>query len=212
MSTSVRRPHHCIRLNNAARADLAWWIEFLPHWNGLSFLLPDLPLILVTSDALGSWGCGAFVESEWFQIQWPDHCSLETITQREMIPVLLAAAIWGRQWSQKLVCFRSDNMAVVSALSTGTARDKMLLHLLRCLHFYSAMYNFSIIAHHIPGNHNHAADALSRNRINDFFLFVPQASPNPTNPPEAAMGLALKAMDWTSPRWREKFTSSLIME
>ena len=60
-------------LNQECQADLQWWASFIQSWNGIS-LFPGRPLLeTVTSDASGSWGCGALVEggSLWFQFQWP---------------------------------------------------------------------------------------------------------------------------------------------
>ena len=53
-------PHHQVRLNIAARADIIWWHTFVDSWNGLSLLWSVgrcSPNILVVSDASGSWGC-----------------------------------------------------------------------------------------------------------------------------------------------------------
>ena len=64
---------HHIKLNAGARSDLAWWHEFLEDWNGLSLLaaLGELkPTVVLTSDASGSWGCGAFWNTKWLQLAW----------------------------------------------------------------------------------------------------------------------------------------------
>ena len=56
-----------IRLNVGFRSDLAWWQEFLPRWNGISFLPPPpppplhLPQVEFASDASGSWDAEASV-------------------------------------------------------------------------------------------------------------------------------------------------------
>ena len=60
-----------IHLNMEFRADLAWWNTFLSAWNRISFLPPPsrLPAVEFTTDASGSWGCGAWCEASWFQLQ-----------------------------------------------------------------------------------------------------------------------------------------------
>ena len=55
-----RAPHHYIRLNLAARADLLWWSTFLKDWNGRSFFPPKEPSVEVVSDASGSLDADAF--------------------------------------------------------------------------------------------------------------------------------------------------------
>ena len=63
----------------------------LPH--------PDLqPLSLVT-DASGTWGCGAYWDRKWFQLQWSHMFADAHISVKELTPVVLATAIWGSTWS-----------------------------------------------------------------------------------------------------------------
>jgi len=72
---SIRsHPNHHIRLNGAVRADITWWFLFADAWNGVSMLwdITTLqPQFTLVSDASGSWGCGAYWGSQWFQLQWP---------------------------------------------------------------------------------------------------------------------------------------------
>ena len=76
-SKTVKHLHYHIRLNEMMRADIAWWAEFLPRWNGSCTFLSRSPSVTVTSDASGSWGCGAVVGTEWFQDAWlPSSTSL----------------------------------------------------------------------------------------------------------------------------------------
>ena len=77
LSTTVRQLHHRIRLGRQARADLAWWTEFLPTWNGTARFVdpsctpaPDLSLY---TDASGTLGCGAFFLGHWFHYSWQPH-------------------------------------------------------------------------------------------------------------------------------------------
>ena len=69
------RCHHHIRLNSDFRSDMLWWLGFARAWNGSSLIIhKDSRVCAVTSDASGSWGCGAWYRTHWFQIQWgPTH-------------------------------------------------------------------------------------------------------------------------------------------
>ena len=71
-STTDHRPHHHIRLNREFRADLAWWRLFLRPWNGVGLIdvTSSHPGIELSSDASGSWGCGAWCGTKWFQYPW----------------------------------------------------------------------------------------------------------------------------------------------
>ncbi len=51
--------------------------------------------VQLTSDAPGKCGCGAFYDRHWFQLQWQESVQQMHITTKELIPIVLAAAIWG---------------------------------------------------------------------------------------------------------------------
>ena len=70
LEKGFERPDHKIRLNVEARSDLEWWFQFAGPWNRVSILetlVPKPPNLTITSDASGSWGCGAFRGTHWFQ-------------------------------------------------------------------------------------------------------------------------------------------------
>ena len=97
---TAAKPHHYVHLNLSVRADLHWWLHFLQSWNGSSFFPPPLPSVHVYSDASGSFGCGAFSRPHgWFQLQWPPAWLSVNIATKEFVPVVMAAALWGRLWA-----------------------------------------------------------------------------------------------------------------
>lgn len=107
------RSHHhrpaiaFIRLNAEARSDIQWWHSFIQHWNGLSMMQQsrrDNPDIVLTSDASGSWGCGAFCGTAWFQYQWPTDMPPSHITLKELLPIVIAAAVWGGKVGKQIHC------------------------------------------------------------------------------------------------------------
>ena len=107
LSTQAKELHHHLRLNAAFRSDLQWWATFLVEWNGVSMMNRDPRAsheAIITSDASGSWGCGAFnslVEAAWFQLRWPESWSSVHITAKELVPIIIAVAVWedsGRVW------------------------------------------------------------------------------------------------------------------
>ena len=213
-STQASAPHHFVRLNKQCMADLAWWLEFGVSWGGVSVWPPPDPSMTCFTDASGSWGCGAVLGNQpfhWFQLAWPTHWSNHHIAAKELVPVVIAAALWGPQWTGHRVLFRSDNLSVVAAVNSGSSRDHTLAHLLRCLFFYSAAWQFTVSAQHIPGVQNTAADALSRDKASALPLLVPQASPNPSPIPPTLQELLLADNAcWTSPHWRRTFKSFML--
>ena len=99
LSTAVRKLDNFVRLNVSARSDIQWWSLFAARWNGTSMLMcfdRANPQISVTSDASGIWGCGAYEGDKWLQFEWPTTMEASHISVREMIPVVMAAALWGQ--------------------------------------------------------------------------------------------------------------------
>ncbi len=149
------------------------------------------PQAHVFSDASGSWGCAAFHGTSWFQLPWPSNLPLGHISAKEMVPVLAAAAIWGHKWLGMSVRFHCDNSAVVALLNSGSVKDNDLMHLMRCLVFIAARFDFVFTAAHIRGRDNVLADALSRNKSPLFLSLFPQALRTPTPLPQALQDLLI---------------------
>ena len=78
---------------------------------------------------------------------------------KEMVPVVAAAVVWGMSWQGLSIRFHSDNSVVVALLNSGSVRDEALMHLMRCLAFLVARYNFIFSSSHIiSGQDNGLAD------------------------------------------------------
>ena len=205
-------PHHLVRLNIAARADITWWHTFVENWNGLSILWSVgvcSPSIIVISDASGSWGCGAFYSSFWFNMTWPSQAQEFSIAVKELFPVVIAAAIYGKYWSGQLVQFSVDNAAVVHVLKATYSRESHLMHLIRVLVFLASHFKFWFTASHIPGVTNTLADALSRDNAALFLSQVPHAQQEPSSIPQPLIDLLVCNITWTSTVWTELFRDTL---
>jgi len=116
------------------------------------------PAVRITSDGSGNWGCGAFSGQSWFQLKWVGQLLGHSITIKEFIPIVVAAAIWGHKWRGSTVQILCGNAAVVAILNQNSSRDREVMHLLRCLAFITAKFQFLITASHIPGIENTAAE------------------------------------------------------
>ena len=88
-----------------------------------------------------------------------------SIAPKELLPILLASATWGKGWRGEIVLFRCDNQTVVSALAKSSSRDKIVMQLLRVLQFVADCYSFTCVSTHIPCVSNVAEDALSRDSM-----------------------------------------------
>ena len=139
----------------------------------------------MTSDASGSWGCGAYTsDSQWFQLQLPESWVDVNIIIKELLPIVLGVAVWGSRWQGLQVSCRCDNAAMVAIVNSGRIKVERAMHLMRCLSFFLARGSVSLVCRHIPGIQNGAADALSRNALLSFQQMMPGASESPTVLPD----------------------------
>lgn len=198
-------------MNKEARSDIEWWFQFIKRWNGVSIMREvreAQPSVTVTTDASGDWGCGGFWDAEWFMLPWPGASESCHITVKELVPVTIAAAIWGRHWRGRVVRVWSDNTATVSIINLGTSHNADAMHLARCLAFIKAQGEFELVAAHIKGTENTRADALSRNKLPLFRLLHPQAAAVPSAIPEELLDLLLLSRpDWNSRRWSRQWSA-----
>lgn len=105
------------------------------------------PDFIVASDASGKWdshGANGFNSSgvqRWEAL-------------KNFITIVLAGAVWGEQWTGKTVLPQCDNMAVAVIINSGSSKDADVMHLMRCLAFAAAKFNFVIVSRHIRGVDN----------------------------------------------------------
>ena len=182
------------------------------HPNASAFplqpILPPSPLLPteMASDASGNWGCGAWHKDRWFQIPWDRRSQHLPIAVKELIPIIVAGAIWGQAWPGHRVDCRCDNQAVVACLRSHTSKHKTLMHLLCTLVFIEACYNFPFRPLYINTHVNHLVDSLSRNDLPSFLSKVPQAHHNPSMVPDQLLNLLLDPQaDWICQPWRCQF-------
>ena len=202
---------HYIRLNTGFRSDLAWWRTFLESWNGVSFLAPPshLPKVELTTDASGSWGCGAWHLNSWFQLQWDVRSHPLYIAEKELLPIILACDTWGSSWRGKQVLCHCDNQTVVACLRSRSSPVKGIMHLLRCLVLLEAHYQCHFYPTYIGTKANHLADDLSRDHVFSFLSKVPDANLDPSPVSPHLLSLLLdRTVDWTSPTWSQLFNTT----
>ena len=215
VSTTAKRLDHFVRLGKEARSDIEWWWRFCEGWNGVA-VLPGPAEARATktfaSDASGSWGCGACWAEQWFQLQWHGGMQDAHITCKELVPIVVATAIWGRHWQNSTVQVLCDNEAVVTIVNKRTTKDTECMHLVRCLAFIKAKFNVDLVASHIKGKLNTLADALSRNCLTKFHALHPQAVGEPEGIPAPLLDLLLvQRPDWTSQSWAQLWSSTFTM-
>ena len=129
------------------------------------------------------------------------------------MPIVLAAAVWGRKWFGLTVQCLCDNSAVVAILNWGNSQDPEVMHLVRCLAFIKAKFQFYLFASHIQGVNNDLADALSRDNLRYFKSHYVQAARDPTPLPQELLDLTLiSKLDWTSAHWTDLWSATFAAD
>ena len=191
LSMKARRLSHRLDLTKEARADIAWWAEFLPKWNGTALFIQQAwssaDSLELYTDAAASIGAGGYFKGRWFYIPWTEEVKMDTelhITWMELFPIVVAAKLWGSEWAQRKIRFHTDNQAAVDIWYKQSSRSPPVMSLVRKLFLVAAQGNFHVSLAHIPGRDNVLADCISRNLQEKFHRQAPQADRNPTAIPE----------------------------
>ena len=191
LSTTVSRLHHHITINKEALADIEWWLEFLPKWNGVEMIQSPMVSnisIRLATDA-SSLGIGAHFENHWFSFPLDHFGSIDIMRQGPDVPfdinrwelfALVAAVFtWGHLWDNKQILVYVDNLTLTYVWSRG-CRDKCLMHLIRSLFLFTAQHNINVMLQHVPGISNVIPDLLSRLQVDRFREHLPSADHDPT--------------------------------
>ena len=145
-----------LRLNTDFRADLQGWATFTESWNGVTILTSlcrcpiDAKLVL---NASGSWGCGANFGSRWFSLSW-SQCPAWTdmhISVKELLPIVIACATWGRVMAERHIRAVCDNAAVMVMINKRTSSNSTAMHLLRWLYFSCSRFNITLTLEYVAG-------------------------------------------------------------
>lgn len=90
----------------------------------------------------------AYFQNRQFHGRWPKSNNLETnevsIAYMELYPIVIAAVIWGQEWTSKIILFHYDYKA------THTFRSR-IMKLLRRLTWCSVKYNLIVHAEFVYG-------------------------------------------------------------
>ena len=173
-----------------ARKDLSWWHAFLPEYNGISMMPMEgwsHPDEVFATDACLE-GCGGWLEGRsFFHSTFPEFilCQDLDINALELLTIIVACKVWGREWRGKRMVVQCDNQVSVIVLNTGRSRAPFLQACLREICFLAARYEFELRATHIAGVSNRIPDLLSRWELEPhapgkFWELVSLSSPTET--------------------------------
>ena len=168
-----------VKLSSEFRSDLEWWLAFARMFNGVGRIIKTKTInVTLYTDASGS-GFGGILDNHrcYFFGSWnnefaypcshvsapPTHVSIrESISQKELWPILSACQKFGSSWTGLHVCIYSDNQSVCTMVNKGRSREVNTMAMLREIFWVSFIYNFTITCRYVRGLDNVNADLLSR--------------------------------------------------
>ena len=189
------------RLSSMTREDLAWWLLLLRS------RLPPVRVVLpeecypveVWTDACpvgfgGHWGLQHF-RGLWLATE----LEVEGVTNNELelATVVMAAWLWGPDWSGRRVALGCDNMVSVAVAGRGYAVNPFASRLLRLLAAAQLHFRFALHLQHVPGVDNDQADWLSR--WDKYGALFQEACPHSTR--RLLEPSTRRLDDWTSSPW-----------
>ena len=181
LSTTVNKLDHHITLNSESKADIKWWLDFLPSWNGVAIIqhaaITSASISLFTDAS--RVGFGAVYGDSWISEKWPETFLNFHINVLELFAIVAAVRTWGHEWQDQQIMFYTDNMSITHVWFTGTSVDSIIMKLVRYMFLFAARLNINILMQHVPGVNNNAADALSRSQIGRFHQLRPTAKSQP---------------------------------
>jgi hypothetical protein len=178
-----KRLSYYVFLTKPVKDDLRWWVEFLENFTG------RVPLPAPVRGGTGESrietdasdvGFGARFADAWFSHPvGPSHAEW-SINMRELFAVAMAILTWSGVLRARTVFVFCDNEAVVKIIDKGRSKHNGLNAMVRGLYQTAASGGMQVMACHVAGACNAAADALSRLRIDEFRRIVPSANSSMT--------------------------------
>ena len=153
-----------IKLTQDFFQDLAWFLAFLPKFNGVTYIKKDpIPFDHTLHVDASLTGLGGIWNNRVYATPVIPlvHFHLK-IVHLEMLNILVALRKWHKFWAHSKVQIFCDNLAVVLVTASGKTKDPYLAACLRNLWLITATCDIDLEVNHIPGTHNNWADFLSR--------------------------------------------------
>ena len=179
-SASKSHPKHHINLSRGFQLDIAWWLDVLPSWDGISLFYDEKwtePDEFEVDASLLGHGC--FYYPFYYSEPWSPRELTEaerdhrvSMPYLELLAIARACSTFGSRWAGKRILCRSDCEPASSALSKKYSKVPQLQHLIRVIGVLALSFNFDIRVKHITSLHNIRADPLSRLRTDLFDVQV----------------------------------------
>ncbi|XP_067451991.1 uncharacterized protein [Thunnus thynnus] len=167
ISATIPSLHNFVTLDTACKMELRVWRDFLSSLNSVSFFYDDHLTqpedIQLYTDAAPSIGFDGYYGGRWFASEWPPEMSSLSPSSAlyELYPIIIAALLWGHEWSSKVILIHSDNLRTIHIINKGCSQSLDIMKFIRRLTLISAQHQFIIRTAHVPGYKNTIAGSLS---------------------------------------------------
>ena len=134
------------------------------------------------------------------------HLGNESITFKELVPIVLACAVWGQVFANMGIIAHCVNLGAVAVVNSGYSKVDSIMHLLGCLFFVRAYFQIDLLVVHLPEKENRVADAISRDNLPFLYSQVPgsQGWRSPISPALFDV-LSSRHLNRTSRDWTRRF-------
>ena len=191
----LRLGHHRARVTASVRADLDWWLAFLPHFNGVQAIPSDVvyedPGLFTDAADSGFGGVdlevGCHFLGQWAASETTDALDINV---RELWTVYMLVAAGCRRYARRNLVVHVDNQAACAWINTWRCGSEAGAVVLRALSLLLARHSIRLRAAYIASADNVLADALSRGDLTAFSVACPCRSRQITVPARARSLLA----------------------
>ena len=159
---NLRRGENRIAISMDMKQDLSWFVQFLTKFNGVVMFQEVRHTFQVYVDASLSgmglcWDNNAYAVTRHVLATWN-----LSITQLEMLNMLIALRTFGTMWAKESVVINIDNKAAMYALKYAKIKNAFMQSISRSIWLVAASKDINLDFVHIAGKDNTKADILSR--------------------------------------------------
>jgi hypothetical protein len=170
---------HYVYISSAVKEDIRWWTVFLERFSGTVPLPRPLPESATGENTIetdaSDLGFGGRLKNAWFSFPVNSEQSTWSINIKELYALATAVLTWCGQLRASTIVLLCDNEAVVKVVDKGRSKHATLNAMVRQVYQVAALNGMQLLACHVPGQRNSAADALSRLNVTEFRRLVPTA-------------------------------------